>query len=198
MYNANVMNQLSRFPSQAKVVKAITNSGWGLSMEDALMTYKATIMPVISYLALLWKPVISKTWIDKIQVAQNNALHTVNGCHAAASMDHLHQECKLQPVDNHLDLLATQFLENAMQPHHPSHEIVIAPPAPRPNMKPSLQTRFSSSLTPFLNDDGVVAPVSYKKVLSALRTSATQKSIASLKHNRDLGTRPPAVSSQEK
>jgi hypothetical protein len=162
------------------------------------MTYKSTVMPVISYLVPLWKPVISKTWIVKLPVAQNEALRTIMGCHAAASMDHLHQECKLQPVDNHLDLLTTQFLANAVQPHHPSHEIVTAPPAPRPNMKPSLQTCYGASLTPYFNDDGVVAPTNYKKVLSALHMSVTKKSIEIIKPNRVLGTRPPEFSPQEK
>jgi hypothetical protein len=198
MYNTNAISQLSRIPAQEKVIKAITGSGWGLSLEDALMAYKATVMPVTSYLVRLLKPVISKIWIAKIQVAQNNALDTIMGCHAAASMDHLHQECKLQPVDNHLDLLAAQFLADAMQPHYPSHEIVTAPPATRPNMKPLLQTLYGASLTSYLNNYDVVAPVCYKKVLSALHMSATQKSTASLKPNRVLGTRPPEVSPKEK
>jgi hypothetical protein len=128
--------------------------------------------------------------------AQNNAFRTVTGCHAAASHDHLHQECKLIPVREHLELLSTQFLANAMQPHHPSHAIVTASPAPRPNIKPSLQTKYGAALTPYLSD-GVIFPSNYKKVLSALHTSATKAAIESLQPNRVLGTRPPEISPDE-
>jgi hypothetical protein len=111
-------HKLGQIPSRAKVIKAMTNPSGGLSMEDALMTYRATVEPVIGYLNPIFKPIISKTWIAKLQFAQNKALRHVTGCHAVTSMDHLHQECKLMPVDQHLDLLATRVLANALQPHH--------------------------------------------------------------------------------
>jgi hypothetical protein len=99
--------KLGQIPS--KVIKVMTNPDSGLSMEDALMTYRPTVEAVIGYLNPIIKPIVSKTWIAKLQAAQNQALRHVTGCHAATSMDHLHQECKLMPVDQHLDSLATQF-----------------------------------------------------------------------------------------
>lgn len=160
------------------------------------MTYRATVEPAFRYCSPLFMPVISNTWIDRFQTAQNNALETVTECHAATSRDHLHQECKLIPVREHLELLSTQFLANAMQPHHPSHAIVTAPPAPHLNMKPLLQTKYGAALTPYLSD-GVIFPSNSKKVLSALHMSATKAPIESLQRNRVLGTRPPEISSDE-
>jgi hypothetical protein len=64
-------------------------------------------------------------------------------------------------------------------------------------MKPSLQTLYGASLTPYLNSAGVVNPSNYMKVLSALHTSATHSSISSLKPKKALGTRPPEVNPQD-
>jgi hypothetical protein len=99
-------------------------------------------------------------------------------------MAHLHQEAKIMPISEHLDLLSTQFLANALQPHHPSHSLVTVPPAPRAHLKPSQQTKYGAAVAPYLND-GVVFPTSYKNVLSALHTSATQSAINRLAGNSD-------------
>jgi hypothetical protein len=81
------------------------------------------------------------------------------------------------PVKPHLELQAMQFLENAMQTSHPSHQIVTEPPAARPHLKPTLQTKYRAALTPYLSD-GVIKEISYKGVLKALHTSATESVIA--------------------
>jgi hypothetical protein len=84
-----------------------------------------------------------------------------------------------------------------MKPDHPSHSIVTEPAAARPNIKPTLRTKFESALDPYLRD-GVIHPQSYKKVLSALHTSAVQSAIAKQGPNRVLGMKPPEVSAREK
>jgi hypothetical protein len=174
----------------------MTNSDCGLSKEYALRTYRAMVEPIFGYGVPLFMPIISKTWIDKIQIEQNQTLGMVTGCHAAASEAHLHHECKLLPVKRLLDLLATQFLANAMQTHHPSHSIVTAPPVPRAHLKPTLQTKYDSALTPYLTNS-VILSSNYKKVVSALHTSAVQAAIANQPVNRVLGTAPPDISEKE-
>jgi hypothetical protein len=160
--------------------------------------YGAMVEPIINYGFLLHAPIaiISDTWWAELQIAQNNALRLLTGCHAAASLDHLHQECKILPVRKHIDMLAKQFLANAMQPHHPLHAIVTASPTARPNMKPSLQTKYGQSLTPYLRD-GVVKHASYKKVLSAIHTADTGAAMDHYAPNKVLGTKPPRVSKQD-
>jgi hypothetical protein len=152
------------------------SADWGLPLEDALLTYRAMVEPIITYGFPLYAPIISDTWWSKLQIEQNKDLHPVTGCHAATSSDHLHQQCKILPVCKHIDMLAKQFLANAMQPHHPTHAIITAPPAPCPNMKPSLQTKYGGSLTPYLSD-GMVMQTSYKKVLSAIHMADTSAAI---------------------
>jgi hypothetical protein len=100
------------------------------------------------------------------------------------------------PVREHLDLLSTQFLANALQPHHPSHRLVTAPPAPGAHLKPSLQTKYGAAVASYLHN-GAIFPSSYKKILKALHTSAPQSAINCLAVNRVLGTRPPEVNLEE-
>jgi hypothetical protein len=64
--------------------------------------------------------------------------------------DHLHHECKIMPIKPYLELQATKFLANAMQTSHPSHQIVTEPPAARPHLKPTLQTKYGAALTVLL------------------------------------------------
>jgi hypothetical protein len=139
-------NKLSRIPARTKIIKATTGTDWGLPLEDAFLTYCAMVEPIINYGFPLYAPFISDTWWSKLQIKQKKSLRLVTGCHAATSLDHFHQECKILPVRKHIDMLAKQFLANAMQPHPPSYAIVTAPPAPCPNMKPSLQTKYGGSL----------------------------------------------------
>ena len=109
----------------------------------------------------------------------------------------MHQECKLLPVRKHLEMLSKQFLANTMQSLHPSHDLVTAPPEPCPKLKPSLQTKYGSAISPFLSD-GVIKRHNYKKVLSAIHTSDTNAAISSLDNNRVLGSKPPEINQQEK
>jgi hypothetical protein len=55
----------------------MTNSDCGLSKEDAQLTYRATVEPIFGYGVPLFMPIVSKTWIDKIQIEPNKALHMV-------------------------------------------------------------------------------------------------------------------------
>jgi hypothetical protein len=115
-------------------------------MEDALLTYRALVEPTINYGFALYMPVVSQTWLSKLRAAQNAVLHTVTRCHAAASEAHLHQECKIMPVKNHLELLCKGLLSNCMQAHHPSLKLVTAPPGPRAHLKPTLQSNGQSPI----------------------------------------------------
>jgi hypothetical protein len=73
-YNANSKLILSKIPSRAKVIKAVTGPAFGLPLDDALLTFRATIEPVIGFSGPIWMPIVSQTWLDKFQRAQNSVL----------------------------------------------------------------------------------------------------------------------------
>lgn len=98
--NAQMKYTFSHIPAKVKIVKTMTGPDW----EAALLTYRALIEPVIVYGFALFMPVVSKTWMLKLQAVHNTALRMVTGCHDAASEAHFHQKCKMLPVKEHLDL----------------------------------------------------------------------------------------------
>ena len=52
----------------------LSGSTWGQQNETLLMTYKAIERSIVNYAAPVWSTNASKTSLDKIQIAQNEAL----------------------------------------------------------------------------------------------------------------------------
>ena len=179
-----------------QIMKALAGTTWGQSKETLLLTFKTLIQPVINYAAPTWFPNAKPSSISKLQAVQNAALRIATGCHKMSSIQHLHSESNVLPVANHLRLLCTQFLANAMRPLHPSHAVVSSPPGPR-RMKETLQSKFGPALHPFLLN-GVIPNASYKKVIQTLHTDAVTSSISSLGPNSVLGVTPPQINANER
>ena len=149
----------------------------------------------MNYATPIWMPNASNTSLAKLQIIQNKALRIATGCYTAASADHVHRECKILPVTDHLNLLSSQFLVNTLKPLHASHSVVSTPLGPR-RLKETLQSKFGISVSPFLRD-GVIPPACYKEVLTTLHTTAVRTATASLGPNRVLGTTPPEIHPSE-
>ena len=75
------------------------------------------------YAAPIWFPNISPSLIQKLQAIQNSALHIVTGSVKMTIVDHLHEETKMLPVQDHLYLISSKHLARALQPNNPSHSI---------------------------------------------------------------------------
>ena len=112
-----------------------------------------------------------------------------------SSPSHLHAETKVLPVHNHLSLLCSQFLAQAMQPSHPSHSIVTSPSGTR-DKKHTLQSKFLPVVTPYLVD-GILPPQNYTATIKSLHTEATATAIASSDPNDILQSLPPPVAEEE-
>jgi hypothetical protein len=97
-----------------------------------------------------------------IQKVQNACLCAVTGCHTAASIQHLHDECRMLQVCEHLDMQSSQFLLNTRQSTHPSHDVTGWPPGPGPDRKPTLQHRYNRDIDQYTNN-GVKLAINYKK-----------------------------------
>jgi hypothetical protein len=84
----------TRFSRRHQIVKALTGTSWGQSMETLLLTYKTLMCTLIDYLCPVWYPIISETSAKKLQVQQNAVLRMVTGCHLKTPIEHLHTETK--------------------------------------------------------------------------------------------------------
>ena len=69
-----------------------------------LTTYKTVGLSIANYAAPVW----SNTSMEKIQVAQNEALRISTGAHKMSSIDHLHCEAQMLKIMEHSDLLSAQ------------------------------------------------------------------------------------------
>jgi hypothetical protein len=147
-----------RLAHRLQILKALAGTSWGQQKETLLITFKCLILSIINYVAPIWFPNASKASIAALQVIQNAALRIVTGNHMMASIDHLHSEMKVLKVGPHLEMLCSQFLANALQDLHISHQVVTQPQGPRkmketstPETLTLLQNTSLTELSPQLN-----------------------------------------------
>ena len=72
----------------------------------------------LEYASSIWLPLSSSTSINKLQVMQNAALRAATGCTQDTNI-HLHDETLILPIDEHLQLHASQFKHKTQHPSHP-------------------------------------------------------------------------------
>ena len=119
------------------VLKAITGTNWDQQKETILITYMSLIHSLFIYAAPIWLPKTSPSLIQKLLAIQNFAFHIATGCKRMTSIDHLHKEAEMLPVQDNLSLISSQYLTGALQPNNPSHRVVTSPSCIR-NMKQTL------------------------------------------------------------
>jgi hypothetical protein len=137
--------------------------------------------------------------VEKLQRTQNNAMQVITGLHKMASRDHLLAETKLLPVKAHLGLVCSQFLVSASRASHPSNSIVKIPTGERKGKKGiihTLQSRFGHVIQPFLNEEGNLPEVSYKRALDSIHTAVVAEEKRKLTC-KALGTAPTDISPEE-
>ena len=147
------------------------------------------ILPVLSYAAPIWFPNVSETNIGRLQRIQNEALRISTGCHRMANIHHLHAECRIMPVKEHLRMLCAQFLANAKRVGHVSHDVVSSGPGRR-NQRQTLQSKVGAIVEPFLVD-GVMPAGEYSRVIKTIHSAAVSEAVNSQTPNRVLRINPP-------
>ena len=159
-FSAHAMSIVKRASSRLNVMRALSDTSFGKDKECLLITHRAFIRSLFSYAAPIVYPAYSKSSIDKLQLVQNKSLQLALGCHSASSVDHLHAEAEELPVGDHLHLLSSQFLAQALQPHHTSHSHAILDQGRR-KVKETLRSKCIDDVRPFLEADGMMLRENY-------------------------------------
>ena len=183
-----------------QLLKAISGQDWG-DKETLRLTFNAYLKPNILYVAPVWFPSIGPeaACIKKLQCVHNNAMRVITGAHQMADTDHLLAETDMLPVDEQLGLACKQFLASAHRRDHPSHSVVKLHSGVRPNRKDiihTLQSRYLDTIEPFLNEDGVLPKIAYKRCINGIHTSVVSSCKQKLV-NKVLGTVPPDIDPSE-
>ena len=119
-YCIQVANRVSKINN---VLKALAGTNWGQQKETLLLTYKALGRSISNYAAPVWSTNASDTSLGKIQHTQNEALRIITGSHKMASIDHLHSETKILPVEGYLNLLSAQYLVHCLDTENVCHHV---------------------------------------------------------------------------
>ena len=109
------------------------------------MTYKAVGRSIADYAAPVWSTNASNTSMEKIQVAQNEALRISTGAHKMSSIDHLHCEAQMLKVTEHSDLLSAQYLVKCLDHENVCHNITTLDEPPR-MMKHTLYSKHHTTI----------------------------------------------------
>jgi hypothetical protein len=101
-------------------------------------------------------------------------MRTITGAHRNSDKGHMLAETQLLPVREHLGFVCKQFFASASRRNHPSHATVNQPTRSQPGrlsgVVHTLQSRFEHVVQPYLNDDGVLREISYKRTLKGMHT----------------------------
>ena len=106
---------------------------------------------IADYAAPVWSTNASNTSIEKIQVAQNEALRISTGAHKMANIDHLHCEAQMLKVTEHSDLLSAQYLVKCLDHENVCHNITTLDQPPC-MMKHTLYSKHHTTIAPLLAD----------------------------------------------
>ena len=95
------------------------------------------------------------------------------------SIDDLHAEAEMQPVEDHSELLSAQYLEKCLQSTNVCHNITTRGPPPK-RMKHTLYTRHRTTVEPLMTDGNL------QDNLKSIHTTAVNKAVAKQKKNKYL------------
>ena len=116
---------------RANSLRYLTNTNYGQQKESLTTLYKQFIRTSLNYATPAWHPSTSQTNRNKLQTTQNKALRTITGCTRSTPVQHLHDETPILPLEEHQDMIGTQFFDKTSLPNHPNHHIFTQPPPSR-------------------------------------------------------------------
>ena len=188
----HIQNAIDNAKKKVNILKCLAGTNWGCDKKTIINTYKSICRSVLEYGCQIWAPIISPHLWNKLQIIQNQALKIATGCLKIASLDHIHHETKVLPIQPHAMLLTKQFLLTNHLPGHPGQKHLDRPPPPR-NMKKTI-LHYKDDIQQCLP---VVDKPSHKAGLKHLHTTAVNRTIANYADNRVLKRKAPPLNTEE-
>ena len=172
-FNQHIDNTKEKATKTVKLLKALTSTAGGKQKETIVTTNKRITRPVIEHASTVWSSTASKTNIRKLQTVQNTALRTATGCTADTNTQHLHNETLVFPLQNHLQLQASQIRQKSQNPSHPLHKL-IQHENPKRQIKATIFQPNNSYTHIIQTDPTTVTSENIKQNLKTIHTSIVQ------------------------
>ena len=106
------------------VKMATSEKGGGGVCRSAVGTRPRSLL---IYAAPIWFHNASSSQVQKLQAIQISSLVVTTVCVKITSVDHLHEDTKMNPIQDHIFLIGSQYLARALQPNNPFHSEVTFP-----------------------------------------------------------------------
>ena len=189
-FSHHIKDTINKAKSRLNILKSLAGSAWGQDKETILLTYKSVCRSVLEYGVPIWSPLISPTNWEKLQRIQNQAMRIATGCLKATSIDHLHQETKILPLETHGTMLTKQFTAQSFHQLHPGNKFLHLPPPPRDMKRTNLV--HEEDVSHLMQSD-----MSIKEAVQSIHTKTVSQSIATLRPNVVLKDKPPDIHPSE-
>lgn len=80
-----------------------------MSIKNKRLVYNVIIRPTLLYVAPIWGGIISKVWLQKLQIVQSNCMRLVLGARKGEKKSKLHQEAQMQYLESAICSLRNEF-----------------------------------------------------------------------------------------
>src|ERR1700755_2422923 len=147
-FSKHIQNITSAANRKLNILKTVANTDIHNNIQTSIAIYKQFIRPTIDYASPVWHPMLFKQNLMTLQITQNKALRTITGCTPTTPQQHLHNETKILPINNHLEMIGTQFYAKNRLLTHPCHKTLLQPTIHRLQKPPSSTGTFYKT---FLN-----------------------------------------------
>ena len=106
-FNAHVQSIVTRAPPRINIHPTGTN--WGQQKATILINYMSIIRSLFMYAVTIWFSNAKPSLIQKLQIIQISALRIATGCVMMTSINHLLEETKMLPFQDHFSLISSQY-----------------------------------------------------------------------------------------
>ena len=189
-FRKHTENINTKAKNRMNVLRALANTTYGHSKESITTLYKQFIRPILTYAHPAWHTDLAQTHSNTLQRTQNMALRIATGCTKSTPIDHLHEETRVLPLAQHMNMTGVQFFAGTANPEHPCHRL-----------QAPLQTRRSLHNTPASHYNTLLSNIPPKpdniSTRKHVHTTFTEQALTRYKHNSLLGSHPPPVAEEE-
>ena len=98
---------VTRVSTRININQSLVGTNWGKQKESIFITYVSPILFLFMYVVPIWFPNASLSLVEKLQTVEYSALRAATGCVKGIYINHLHEETKILPVQDHLSLICS-------------------------------------------------------------------------------------------